>query len=88
MGFLDRVFVGRVVKEFGVISEKSFGIGKQKVTLLLAERGGVLKLVFKTSAWTFLGGSVSYVEVQGEAIPRLRQWVEEAEGILASGAAR
>ena len=84
MGFLDRAFVGRVVKEFGSISEKSLGVGKQKVSLLLAERGGRLKLVFKTSAWAFLGGGVSYLEIPAEATPKLQQWVDEAQVLLTS----
>ena len=86
MSFFDRVFVGKVIKDFGVISEKSLGIGKQKVSLLLVERGGASKLVFKTSAWAFLGGGVSYLEVPSDAIPRLQQWINEAQALVASRA--
>ena len=86
MSFVDRVFVGRVIKDFGVLFEKSFGIGKQKVSLLLVERGGSAKLVFKTSARALLGGGVSYVEVPSDAIPRLQQWINEAQQLLGSRA--
>jgi hypothetical protein len=88
VSFVDRAFVGRVVKEFGVVSEKNLGIGKQQISLLLAERRGNFNLVFKSSAWSFLGGGLSYLEVPEEAIPTLRQWVGEAHEFLASGAAR
>lgn len=86
VSILDRVFVGKVIKDFGVITEKNLAIGKQKITLLLVERHGTVKLVFKSSAWAFLGGSVQYVEVPEEAIPRLQQWINEAQELIASGA--
>ena len=50
MSIIDRVFVGRVVKDFGILCETSRGMMRQKTTVLLAERRGELKLVFKTSS--------------------------------------
>jgi len=88
VSFLDRVFAGRVIRDFGIITERSLGVGKMQTSLLLVERGGANKLVFKTAAWAFLGGSVSYVDIPVEEIPRLQQWIGEAQALLASGAAR
>ena len=90
MSILDRVFFGRVIRDFGAISEVSLGlgnlgIGKQKVSLLLAERRGKNKLVFKMSSWTFVGAGVSYVEIPTESIPMLQHWLGEATNLIASG---
>ena len=72
-------------REVSIRDRARLGIGKQEVTLLLVARRGTVMLVFKRSAWAFFGGSISYVEVPAEAIPRLQQWVNEAQAIIASG---
>ena len=46
MSLFDRIFVGRVIKDFGILEEKSFLIGKYKTSMLLAERRGRLKIAF------------------------------------------
>ena len=81
MSIIDRVFVGRVVKDFGILCETSRGMLRQKTTVLLAERGGELKLVFKISSRALLAAGVSYAELPASAIPQLRQWLDEAQTV-------
>ena len=60
MSFWDRIFMGRVIKDFGPLEEKSFLAGKMKKSLLLVERRGKLKIVFKWSGLALFGASVNY----------------------------
>ena len=78
MSFIDTIFVGKVIRDFGALSETNMGLGKLKVCLLLVERGGRRKLVFKQVAWGFLAASVSYFDLSLETIPTLQRWLGEA----------
>jgi len=79
MSLFDRIFIGKVIKDFGVLEEKSLVIGKIKKSLLLAERRGKLKIAFKWSGYAPFGASVSYFDLKIETIPKLRQFITEAE---------
>ena len=79
MSFWDRIFMGRVVKDFGVLEEKSFLVGKMKKSLLLVERRGKLKIVFKWSGVALFGASVNYFDLRADSLPKLRQCLEEIE---------
>ena len=79
MSVFDRIFVGKVIKDFGIFEEKSLIIGKIKKSMLLAERRGKLKIVFKWSGYALFGASVTYFDLKTETIPQLRQFIIEAE---------
>jgi hypothetical protein len=79
MSLFDRIFVGKVIKDFGILEEKSLIIGKIKKSMLLAERSGKLKIAFKWSGYAPFGASVTYFDLKAESIPKLRQFVIEAE---------
>jgi len=79
VSFWDRIFMGRVVKDFGVLEEKSFLVGKMKKSLLLVERRGKLKIVFKWSGVALFGASVNYFDLRADSLPKLRQCLEEIE---------
>jgi hypothetical protein len=85
LSFIDRVFVGKVIRDFGAITETNLGIGRQKLSLILVERRGKRKLVFKSAACGYIGFSISYMEIPADALPILRQWFAEAAGMLAPG---
>ena len=82
MSFWDRIFMGRVVKDFGVLEEKSFLVGKMKKSLLLVERWGKLKIVFKWSGVAPFGASVNYFDLKADSLPKLRQCLDEIESIF------
>jgi hypothetical protein len=79
MSIFDRIFMGKVIKDFGTLEEKSFIIGKIKKSMFLSERRGKLKIVFKWSGYAPFGASVSYYDLKAESIPKLRQLITEAE---------
>jgi hypothetical protein len=81
VSFWDRIFMGRVVKDFGVLEEKSFLVGKMKKSLLLVERRGKLKIIFKRSGVALFGASVNYFDLKADSLPRLRQCLDEIESI-------
>ena len=81
MRILDRIFMGRVVKDFGPLEEKSFLVGKMKKSLLLVERRGKLKIVFKWSGIAPFGASVNYFDLQADSLPRLRQCLDEIQSL-------
>jgi hypothetical protein len=84
VSFIDRVFVGKVLRDFGVLSETGMGLAKLRVSLLLAERRGRRRLIFKQLALGFLSASVSYMEVPVDAIPTLQRWIGEAQALADS----
>jgi hypothetical protein len=79
VSFWDRIFMGRVVKDFGVLEEKSFLVGKMKKSLLLVERRGKMKIVFKGSGVALFGASVNYFDLRVDSLPKLRRCLEEIE---------
>ncbi len=81
MSFWDRVFMGRVIKDFGILEEKSFLLGKMKKSLLLVERRGRLKIVFKWSGVALFGASVNYFDLKAESLPKLRQCLDEIQSM-------
>ncbi len=79
MSLFDRIFVGKVIKDFGILEEKSLVIGKIKKSMLLAQRRGKLKIAFKWSGYAPFAASVTYFELKAESIPKLRRFLTEAE---------
>jgi hypothetical protein len=79
MSLFDWIFVGKVIKDFGILEEKSLIIGKIKKSMLLVERRGKLKIAFKWSGYALFGASVTYFDLKAESIPKLRQFIAEAE---------
>ena len=81
MSIVDRFFVGKVVKDFGVLAEKSLGIGKIKHRVLLVEKHGRYYFVLKASAWFLLSASVNYEKIPLENAQKLREIIAESETI-------
>ena len=82
MSFWDRIFMGRVIKDFGPLEEKSFLVGKMKKSLLLVERRGKLKIVFKWSGVALFGASVNYFDLKADSLPKLRECLDEIQSIF------
>jgi hypothetical protein len=79
MSLFDRIFVGKVIKDFVILEEKSLIVGKIKKSMFLAERRGKLKIVFKWSGYAPFGASVTYFDLKAETIPQLHRFITEAE---------
>ncbi len=82
MNILDRIFVGEVIQDFGVISSESLGIGRMRKSALLTKKNGKFRFVIKTSAIAFLAASVNYTEFDLEDAYKIRQWIEQSESIV------
>jgi hypothetical protein len=82
MSVIDRIFIGKVVKDFGILDEKSLGLGKIKHSAFLVEKYGRLYFVIKTSAWALFGGSVSYDTFLLDDALKIRDFVNESQQIL------
>jgi len=84
MSIIDRIFVGKVIKDFGPIRQKSIGIARITDSALLTERRGKLYFVLKSSAWGLLGAGVRYRELSLHDACRLRELINESEQIARS----
>lgn len=82
MSFFDRIFVGKTIKDFGVVEEKSIGIGKTKTSALLTKKKGEYLFVIKTSAWAILGASVNYREFKMDTASKLKDFISDSENIV------
>jgi hypothetical protein len=81
MSIFDKLFAGNVIKDFGLLKEKSFGIGKIKQRALLVEQHGRYYLVLKVSSWFLLSASTHYEKFPLEDASKLRECIAESEAI-------
>jgi len=82
MSIVDRLFIGKVIKDFGPLEKRNLGIGRITKSILLVEMRGKLHFVFKTSAWLFpLSASVSYQRFTLEDAFKIRDYINESENI-------
>ena len=86
MGFFERAFVGKVIKDFGIIEQSSTGLTRATKSALLVERGGKPRFILKYSARALVAFSISYVELEIESAAKLKGFIEEAERLAAERA--
>lgn len=48
MGIVDKLSIGKVMEDFGVIEESDYGFGTKKVSILIVEKDGRLKFFIQT----------------------------------------
>jgi hypothetical protein len=72
-----RIFTGDVVKDYGVVSEKSFALGRMRTSLLLCRRSGALQIVVRTAGRAAMGASVQYavIDATPDVLTRLEQMI-------------
>ena len=78
MNVIDRIFIGKIVKDFGTLDEKFLGIGKSKRSAFLVEKYGKFYLVIKTSTWTLFSGSFSYDKFDLDDALKISDFVNES----------
>lgn len=79
MSFFDRLYVGKVLKDFGLLQTIYRTVGEVNRYVLLAERFGRLKLAIKTTAWGFLSAQVTYITFDLDKALILREFIDQAE---------
>ena len=82
MNIFDRMFVGEVIQDFGIIEDQSLGIGRMRKSALLTKKNGKIRFVIKTSTIAFLAASVNYTEFNLENAYKIRQSIDQSESIL------
>lgn len=76
------IFLGKVIRDFGVFGEYKKGITNFKVSILFCEKDGKKCLVSKQTARALFGASVTYHYIYEENLPKLKQAIDEAVGLL------
>lgn len=84
--FERKLFLGEVIKDYGVLDEKSYGVGRLRTSVLLCRRKGTLKLVIRSTGTSPLSASVSYamVDATPESLSKLAEVVLDAQSNLES----
>jgi hypothetical protein len=82
MNIFDRIFVGEVIQDFGLIESESLGFGQIRKSALLVKKKGKIRFVIKTSAVAFLGASVNYTEFDLENAQKIRQSIDQSASIV------
>ena len=75
MSIIDRIFAGKVIKDFGVFSE----VGKIKYSALLVEKYGRPYFVIKYSVWFLVSGGVNYHKFSLDDASKIRDYISESE---------
>jgi len=72
------LFLGKVIRDFGILDEHKKGITKFKVSVFFCEKDGKKFLVSKQTARALVGASVTYHYIYEENLPKLKQAVDDA----------
>ena len=88
MSVIDRLFVGRVIRDLGILERRSFTVGRFTKRLLLAEQRGVPQFVIKTSGWSLFSFGVRYRTLSLETAYKLRECIDESDQIARGEAPR
>jgi len=82
MGLWGRIeralWTGAVIKDYGVISERSVRGPRRKLSAVLSERGGVRRVFLKESLRGPLAAAVRYIELDRDEVARLAEILAEA----------
>jgi hypothetical protein len=76
------IYFGKVIRDFGILDEHKKGFTKFKVSVLFCEKDGKKCLVSKQTARALLSASVTYHYIYEENLPKLKQAVDEALGLV------
>jgi predicted HAD superfamily phosphohydrolase len=74
----ERLFTGQVLQDYGLISDTKAGVASRKVKVLLTTRDNATRFVIRTSYKAFLSASVQFLELDREAVVKLRTALDDA----------
>ena len=72
------LWTGNILRDYGPLSEGSYGASKRTVSAMLAHKNGRDRLVIKASYKAFLAASVQYVDLDRESVLKLKAAVDDA----------
>jgi hypothetical protein len=71
------LFTGKVLKDYGPLSEGRYGAANRTVSALLSERDGA-RFVIKSSYKAFLSARVQYLDLDREGVLKLKAAIDDA----------
>jgi len=74
----EKIWTGKVLKEYGPIVEDQQGIARRKVTVLLAEGKRGRRLYIRTSAHAWVSASVQFLDFDRDAALKLKVALDDA----------
>ena len=86
-GWLEcKVFLGEVIRDYGILDEKNVGIGRLRTSVVLRRRKGQLKLAFRTTGTSPLSASVNYamIDATPSALAKLAEVLRDAQAEASS----
>ena len=87
MGLWKRIeqalWTGRILKDYGPVSEGQQGAAKRTVSVLLAHRDERDRFVIKASYKAFFSASVQYVDLDRESALKLKTALDDVLASLA-----
>ena len=83
-----KLWLGDVLKDYGVLDEKESVVGSLRTSVLLCRRGGKLRLVLRSVGKGPMSASVSYamIDATPEALAKLGEVVLDALEEIRQGA--
>jgi hypothetical protein len=82
MTFIDRLVMGEVIKDFGPVHEKRWFVGRETQGVLLVRKQGRLRFVLKRSIVTWIGLSVTYIDLELDEAYQLRDCINQMEAFV------
>jgi len=74
----EKLWTGKVIKDYGPIMEDRQGIARRKVSVILAEGKKGRRLFIRTSAHAWVSASVQFLDLDREAALKLRVALDDA----------
>ena len=83
-----KLFTGEVIRDYGVVAEQSFGVGRVRTSVLLCRRSGGVQIVVRAFATAPMSVAVKYVQIEAttQSLAKLEEAVRDARGEIAAAA--
>jgi hypothetical protein len=75
-GRVQRLWTGKVLRDYGVIGDRSIRGVRRTIAVLLTERGGTRLVIRET--YTGLGFRVNFIELDRDEVVKLNEVIQEA----------
>jgi hypothetical protein len=81
-----KLFLGEVIKDYGVLEERNYGIGRLRTSVAICRRRGQLRLAVRTSSVAPQGASVKYALIDATpiALAKLANILHDAQELIAA----
>lgn len=79
-----KIFLGEVLRDYGVIGERRLGFATMKTSMLLCRRKDRVRLVIRESGVAPFGASINYsmINLTVESVKRLSETVSDIESYM------